>query len=111
MLSPEYPPALKADNRSGWNLKENQACQQHVAAAAEKVECRKKRDPARKDLHDSRDKKRNYADGEERHEQDGDQTIPAHLAVIVCVETHPRWPKAQNGVRRKPRLRVNQRMA
>ena len=44
--------------------------------------------------------------GMSRH---GDQTIAAHLAVIVCVETQ-RCPKAQNGVRRKPRHRVDQRM-
>ncbi len=44
--------------------------------------------------------------GMSRH---GDQTITAHLAVIVCVETQ-RCPKAQNGVRRTPRHRVDQRM-
>src|SRR4029453_13383132 len=100
MLSPEYPPALKADNRSGWNLKENRACQQHVYAGAESVECRNKRDPARRDLCDSRHKKRKDANEEGRHEQDDDQTIAAHLAVIVCVEPR-RCPKAQNGAAAK----------
>src|SRR5688572_18198740 len=87
MLSPEYPPALEADSRSGWNLKEQRAGQQQVDRGAESVEGRDKRDPARRDLGDSRHQKRNNAEDKQRHEQAGDQTIAAHLAVIVCVET------------------------
>ena len=40
MLSPVYPPALEADNRSGGNLKESRACQQDVDASAKSVEFR-----------------------------------------------------------------------
>lgn len=109
MLSPVYPPTLEADNRGGWNLKEQRAGQQHVDAGAERVQCRNKRDPARSDLGDRRHQKRNDADDEQRHEQAGDQTIAAHLAVIVCVETQS-CPKAQDGARRKTRYRVDQRM-
>ena len=75
MLSPVCSPALLANGRRSWNLKQNQACCEYVCASQESVEGGNKRYPARGHLCNSSHKQGDKADDKQRHEEDGDKRL------------------------------------